>query len=342
MANRTERPGVYSSYTVTSSLRGKGGAAVGLVAAAEGTAETGKVYQIVEYDAAASAFGVESSMAKLCKLLLQNGAASIYCVPLEESAPAADYQVGFAALGRESVQLLVCDGQSKEIYEAMLKSIQQADEQYKYRIGVVDSGESVSELLGLAKFLNHERMVLVGPGTELPGAAAAAVCGVLAGQEDPAIPLNGAEIYGLDVLRYGLTDGEVEHLLAGGVTPLEQLGAAIQIVRGVTTRTETNGVADSTWHSVSTVRIVDYVLPWIRDALRVQFRRSKNTKQTRGAIRTQVTVMLEEMMQKEIINAYENVNAVADPENPGSCLVQFDFAVTHGLDQICLRANITV
>lgn len=342
MANRTERPGVYSSYTVTSSLRGKSGAAVGLVAAAEGAAEKGKVYPIAEYDAAAAAFGAGSSMAKLCRVLLQNGAASICCVPLEKGAPTADYRAAFAVLGREAVELLVCDGQDKEIYEAMLQSIQQTDEQYKYRVGVVDNGESVGELAGLAKFLNHERMILVGPGTELPGAAAAAVCGVLAGQTDPAIPQNGAEVQGLDALRYALTDGEVEHLLANGVTPLEQLGAAIQIVRGVTTRTETNGVEDSTWHSVSTVRIVDYVLPWIRDALRVRFGRSKNTKQTRGAIRTQVTVMLEEMVQKEIIDAYENVNAAADPEDPGCCLVQFDFAVTHGLDQIYLQANITV
>jgi hypothetical protein len=87
---------------------------------------------------------------------------------------------------------------------------------------------------------------------------------------------------------------------------------------------------------------VDDVIPGIRQALRTQFARSKNTLQTRGAIRTQVIVQLEDKLAKEIIDSYDNVTVEADADDPTVCRVQFDFAVAHGLNQIYLTAHITV
>ena len=84
------------------------------------------------------------------------------------------------------------------------------------------------------------------------------------------------------------------------------------------------------------------MIPGIRSALRARFARSKNTAQTRGAIRTQVIILLEEKLAKEIISGYDNVQVDVDASDPTLCLVQFDFAVTHGLNQIHLTAHITV
>lgn len=72
------------------------------------------------------------------------------------------------------------------------------------RIGVIGgSGDTAAQLVTRAAAVNSERMVLVGPdmkdenGTELPGVfAAAAVAGAIACGSDPAMPLNGAELYG--------------------------------------------------------------------------------------------------------------------------------------------------
>lgn len=343
MTGINERPGVYSSYTLSGRLLGDGlGTSVGLVAAATGD-ELPKLAVITSAEEALEKFGVDSSMNKLCRILLQNGAPEIWCVPVAAEAVAADYATAFALLEQqEAVGLMVCDSRLEAVHTALRESIETARESSKYRIGVVEASGDAAALITAASSLNSERMVLVGPCTEVPGAAAAAVCGCLAGETDPALPLNGAKLYGLDPLSWAMTDGAVNSLVRGGVTPLESSGGAICVVRGVTTRTTTGGTPDSTWRELTTVRIVDDVIPAIRAALRVKFSRSKNTAQTRGAIRTQVIIQLEEKLAREIIDSYDNVRVEADREDPTLCQVQFDFAVAHGLNQIYLTAHITV
>ena len=49
------------------------------------------------------------------------------------------------------------------------------------------------------------------------------------------------------------------------------------------------------------------VIPTIRSALRTRFARSKNTAQSRGAIRSQVVLELEEMKSREIVDSYGEV-----------------------------------
>ena len=93
---------------------------------------------------------------------------------------------------------------------------------------------------------------------------------------------------------------------------------------------------------LTTIRIVDDVIPTVRDALRARFRRAKNTEQSRGAIRSQVVLELENKLAREIITGYGEVSVEADADNPTVCLVDFSFTVAHGLNQIWLSAHITV
>ena len=130
--------------------------------------------------------------------------------------------------------------------------------------------------------------------------------------------------------------------MRGGVTPLENVSGVVSVVRGVTTRTKTGEAEDATWLELTTIRIVDDVIPTIRNSLRAKFRRTKNTEQTRGAIRSQVVLELENKLAREIITGYDQVTVEADTENPTVCLVDFTFTVAHGLNQIWLTAHITV
>ena len=192
-------------------------------------------------------------------------------------------------------------------------------------------------------------MVLVAPGS-VDGedaaqdglSAAAAVAGAIAAQSDPAIPLGGAELLGLKGLSAQYSDNDIDLLVRGGVTPLESTAGTVSPVRGITTRTTTGGAADTTWRELTTIRIVDDVIPTVRDALRARFRRAKNTEQSRGAIRSQVVLELENKRSREIITDYGEVLARADEENPNVCVVEFSFTVAHGLNQIWLSAHITV
>ena len=108
------------------------------------------------------------------------------------------------------------------------------------------------------------------------------------------------------------------------------------------TRGITRGAADKTWRELTTVRIVDDVIPALRASLRARFVRSKNTAQVRAAIRSQVMVELENKRAQEIIDSFGEVSVKASEDDPTVCLVEFSFAVAHGLNRIYLSAHITV
>lgn len=337
---KTERPGVYTSYEVSGSLYGgTQGAAVGLVA--QGGSEEGGVAEICSMTQAREKFS-GGNMTALCEILLKNGAYKIYAMQPGDG----DYTAAFSELMKYGdIRFMVCDSRDAEIHKAMKETIIAGDEQGKYRIGIVESGEESREALcQAASEMGSERMVLVShheaEGT--PGAVAAAVCGAAAAGEDPALPLNGAQLLGLGDIGDNFSDEDVSLLISGGVTPIETLYGSRSIIRGVTTRTKTAGTADPTWREVNTIMIIDHMMPAMRDSLRRRFARVKNTAQTRGAIRTQVLVELEDYKNREIIDSYGDINVSQSGEDPTICIVDFSFTVAHGLNKIELSAHITV
>ena len=346
-----ERPGVYSSYGASSLIRGSGGRkTVGLVAVnTKATANT--VYTITSYEDAVTTFGSAGGqdMAELIRVILLNGAGAVAAVPV---AGADGYEDGFAALAaQENISVVVCDSTTQTDQQDLRDSVAAASAARRERIAVVagGAGETVTALIDRAEALNSERVILVAPGgvseegSGLSGlTAAAAVAGAIAAQGDPALPLSGAELQGLYGLSQQYNDNDIDLLVRGGVTPLESVAGIISVVRGITTRTTTGESPDATWRELSTILIVDDVIPSIREALRAKFRRAKNTEQSRGAIRSQVVLELENKLSREIITGYENVTVSADTENPTVCLVEFSFTVAHGLNQIWLTASITI
>ena len=53
-------------------------------------------------------------------------------------------------------------------------------------------------------------------------------------------------------------------------------------------------------------------------------------------------VELENKLAAEIIDSYGEVTVSASADDPTVCLVEFSFAVAHGLNQIYLTVHITV
>jgi len=341
-----ERSGVYSVYEASSVVSGKeAGAVVGLAACC--TAQTsGETLTLYRREQALEELGQESFVVRLVELVLRNGASCVVLAPVGEDL---DYAAAFASLGRaEAISILVCDSTDAKVHMEMKKAVEEASESRHERIGVLAGGpgEGASALLERAAALNSERLVLLAPeAVEEPlggPALAAALAGVIAGESDPALPLSGAELLDLSDVTEVYSEETIDALVRGGVTVVERSNGVLSVVRGVTTRTKTGGVPDLTWRELETIRIVDDVVPTVRNSLRVRFARSKNTEQVRSAIRSQVILELEQKRQREIITGFGEVRVTALPEKPTVCLVEFPFTVTHGLNQIWLSAQITV
>lgn len=344
-----QRPGVYSAYDASALVYGSGrGGLVGL-AAVNTAAPAGSVETVTSYEKAASLFGAGGEMAELAGLCLRNGAGGVVCTPV---ADADGYEAAFALLNtREDIAVMICDSTSLTVQQKLRDSVLEASASRRERIAVVGTtkGEKVDTMVTRAAGLNSERVVLVAPGAVDGGGAAlsgtrvaACVAGVLVSETDPAIPLGGAELSGLGGVSQTYSDNELDLLILGGVTPVEALGGRVSVVRGVTTRTMTDGTADPTWRDLCAIRVIDTVIPALRASLRSKFRRAKNTPRGRGAIRAQVVLELEHFLAREIITAYDGVSVTADETDPTRALVEFNFTVAHGLNQIWLSAHITV
>ncbi len=359
MSTYHERPGVYSSFDASSVVYGGGsGQTVGAV----GWAPAGTALAATQFTSAAAAealYGASTTgigLAELVRAALKNGAASVIAVPAGVgggSQVVVDYQAALEVLAKEeAVSIVICDSGLSTVHEALLNHVTDCSGARMERIAVVapDAGETVSQLVARAKELNSERMLLVAPcctgsggeAMECGALAAAAAAGAIAAETDPAVPLGGAQLSGLAGLETAYSDGDIDLLVQGGVTPLESVGGVVSVVRGITTRTSTGGAADATWRESTTIRIVDDVIPAVRNALRARFLRAKNTVQTRSAIASQVVITLEDRLSRQIIDSYDSVSVTADSEDPTLCLVDFNFTVAHGLNQIHIAAHITV
>ena len=346
MSTTHERPGVYSVYEASGTVSAGARNGVAAIAAVSEGGEKGSLYSLGSLAEAEAAFGSGDPLAELVGLLMRNGAARALAVPVEKKE---DYAGAFALLaGQEDVKVMVCDSTETEVQQALRESVKEASQVQRERIAVVCGGaeETVTALVQRAKELNSERVVLVAPADHEgnPAAVAAAVAGAICGETDPAVPLGGAVLLGLAGLNARFNESDIDTLIRGGVTPVETVGGQCSVVRGVTTRTktETGDAVDDTWRELSTILVVDDVVPTVRNALRSRFARAKNTAQVRGAIRSQVIVELERKLAAEIITGYGEVTAQQAEGNPTVCQVEFSFTVAHGLNQIWLKAQITV
>ncbi len=339
-----ERPGVYSAYDASTVVSGRSGSkTVGIAAKSQG-GSAGTLYRLGRYEEAVSAFGGADGLTRLARLAFLNGAAAVYAVPVRKDD---EYAGAFDILAaEENVAVTVCDSATLTVQQALRDSVEAASAARRERIAVVQgaAGETAAQLAERAVGINDQRVVLVAPGEKngVAGTVAAAVAGAITAESDPAVPLGGAQLQGLGELERSFEENELDILIRGGVTPVEQSAGETTVVRGVTTRTKTGENTDNTWRELTTILIVDEVIPGIRDALRNKFRRAKNTEQSRGAIRSQVLLELEDRLDREIITGYEDVTVTASADNPTVCVVEFSFTVAHGLNQIWLTAHITV
>lgn len=346
---------VYAPRTLGAAGCEKAAETIGAAAVAtKGTAN--KVELITSYEEGKSVFGEDASgvygMSTLLKFLFANGAGAVKAVAVgKDESEEKDYASAFAALSdEEDVGVMVCDSAAQSVHLLLKTAAEDASAARRERIAVIGgSEETVAQMVNRAKAVNSERVVLVGPdiasddgGTMSAVFAAAAVAAVIAGNTDPSVPINGAELTLFGAAGKRLSDNEIDQLVRGGVTPIETVGGVSSPVRGITTRTSSGGAADTTWRELTTILIVDEVIPTIRSALRTRFARSKNTAQSRGAIRSQVVLELEEMKSREIVDSYGEVLVSALKSDPTVCLVEFSFTVAHGLNRIYLTAHITV
>lgn len=342
-----QRPGVYSDYNTSKILySSKIGKSVAIVAKSE--ADTDKIYNIQNLSDAQTIFGSSSTMYLLCKAVIENGVNNILAVSAGSSE--SNYEKAFEIIEEtDGISVVVCDSLDSPIQQLLMQSVLNSSKNKKERLGILASSENNDSLSTWAKQFNNERILLVAQnplnseGKTLSGCIlAASLATVISKYTDPSQSFNGAEIKGFSKLNKTLTEDEVDEYITNGIIPFEVVAGRLEIIRAVTSKTTTDGVADKIFKEVNTILIIDEVIKSIRDALKNNISAAKNNVTTRNAINSQVTVKLQEFLDSGIIDSYSVPNVYQSSEDQSVCIVELEFTVVQGINQIHITANINV
>ncbi len=347
----TLRPGVFSQYTV-SSLYGAGRSsqyAALLAPCSPCGFESPQWVQSYAQGAALLTADTTGAALPALQLLFGGGVSRVCLVPLPSGATAGDYEAALAQIEElPNLYAVVCAADEQASLEAVKASVQAASQNQRERIAFCGMADPLAAQ-NAAQALDSERMVLVCPGGAAanhasghPLLTAAALAAAVLTLQDPAASLSGLALTGLGTLDAQLTGPQIEALLAAGVTPLEQVGDAIQCVRALTTRTTTGGAADRSFAPVNTTLIIDHVMAAVRAALLLLLRGAKSTAQSYNAVASQVIVLLTEKQEQGIITGFEGPAVFSHPDDPSICVVELSFGVAYAVNQIHIKTHVLV
>ena len=221
----------------------------------------------------------------------------------------------------------------------------------KERTGIMGlSGTpSVDTVIGFAQGLASKRMVLAFPpsatrfvGSNLTESTldgsfiAAAIAGVRTSAAfDVADPLTRKELAGFENIPDTLLRAQKNQLSAGGVMVIDTIGATPR-VRFQTT-TDPSTIINREY---SVVEIIDFVAVSSRDLLEPIFIGQKILLDTPSQVRSTIVAILQDLVDKEIITAFQDVQAEINGSDPTQIDVSFRISPVFPLNFILITFSI--
>lgn len=342
-----ERPGIYSDYNTSGIFYTKNiGKSIAIVA--QLNVEVSTVYTVTKLSDAQVLFGIEGIIISLCKAAFDNGAYSI--VIISAGSQEEGYELAFRKLKEiDNISVVICDSTDSAVQQLLAESVIDASQNKKERIGILAAPEGKTNLNLWASGFNSERIILTAQNPVdkdddiLSGCIlTAAMAAVISQNIDPSQSFNGVSLEGITKLSQNLTEDNVDDYITKGITPFEIIAGKAEIIRAVTSRKTTNENADKTFKEVNTILIIDKVIKSIRTMLESNIMHSMNNVTTRGAISSQVTIKLQEFLDTGIIDSYAVPNVYQADYDDSVCIVELDFTVTQGVNQIHITVNINI
>lgn len=237
--------------------------------------------------------------------------------PMADGEMDPDIQPALDAVFAAGHDILICPFSTDDTLAALSEHLTSTGSAMEQRgaIGCAGWTGSLGTGVTLASNVNDGRISIpwYRGSVKLPALLAAAYGAVMAGEEDPARPLNTLELVGMDVVDMTQQESrdEQESALHSGLTPIEVgPGNAVQIVRAVSTYTQAaTGVEDVSLLDITSIRTLDYTRKACRERVSLRFPREKLSTRTPPKVKSELYDVLLKLEAAEIL---ENVAANKD------------------------------
>ncbi|VEH65443.1 Mu-like prophage tail sheath protein gpL [Rodentibacter pneumotropicus] len=172
---------------------------------------------------------------------------------------------------------------------------------------------------------------------------------IIAGEEDPAKPLNTLEIKGLTPVNATETPlkTEVNQALFNGLTPIMVVNNRVQIVRAITTYTKSPAnVDDPAWLDLTTIRTLDFTRKAIEQRIALRFPRDKLSDKTPPKVRSEILDVLYRLEDQEILEGVDKhkdkLLVVRNGKDPNRIDTAIPADVVNGLHVVANRIDLIV
>lgn len=345
---------------------------VGLEGRAEsdGTGNVAQLYEISRPSEAITIFGAASSLAALCKLLLDRGAVLVYAVASAKGAlpTLVQRQAAWATMeAKREIRIRLTDSVVQADHVALGVSCDNANLLNNKQFAIVGMAAATTKanLITAATAIASKRVCLVGPavydenGVLLVGNFLAAAIGAMVAQNgDPSDDLDTATIPKLtgmekdalgnnlfrSIVVAGVVVNDFEDLLQGGVSPvMPGLNGGIAI-----SHLRMTWKADTTFDALMTRIIMDQLFVLIREsAMSFMTLRKGNTPVTRQQLQSRIDALLKAngdivmpIIQGDGTPGY---NVVVDKDTSGrQMIIGYGGEVVRGTQTILVNGNLII
>jgi hypothetical protein len=336
------RPGVYTEYTVTPVFSQSAGKSIGIVAVSDSVPEG--IQTVTSLSQASRVFGAVSEtnlMMQLIQCVYSITTPIIYAVAISEDTE-ENYRQGLDLLRTSGAYLILCGKKSLECYEYVKTMLSDGLEKIAV-LGILPDMEAKT----LANQLNCERICLTCPQvTETSGQtdlAPAILAAFISQSSNASSNLNGSSVSGNYMISEQFDNETVEQMLTSGVCVFEQDSGVPELIRGMTTRTlDDEGNEDYTYRNLSVIRVLDTVIPSLRDALKGILDSSRGDQTGLNSILSLTVCKLDNFLDEGLIASYEMPVVSLDETDKSVCIVEVAFVISQGISSIYLTAHISV
>lgn len=363
----TERIGVFSESQASKEVMGFPGSCfpMGIVAQVDPDVCIDlepKAYAIQTYPDAVVAFGKDSEMAKLVRIVTLVGVNKIVCVPVIatlEGAPTKDeYLESLNVLKTEEApEIIICDSMTADVHLHVRNHCDVASLNRKERRAHLGAmAASISAWIALATPLNSGRVTLwASVPLTVEGVAQnssvyfAAACAAYDARElDAAMPLHNiqvsSELFGGLYNRF--EDSDYEALYGAGVAAARTINGKVYIDRWVTTYTKDDGVSpavpDDKYQEGTVAKIKDFVDRGLRNRLSTLHPRDKASDSTIAEIKADTISQLETYVTNEIIMDPQIISIERQADKRSRVHVNYVYKVVLPLNTIFLHGTALV
>lgn len=291
------------------------------------------------------------------EILFQHGASAVCLVQIDpaDGPLVQQHRKGIDKLDAVSgINFIVPLNPDPSLYSYLSSHVNNSSSitERKERMGVVGLGGSptTAQITGYATGLNSKRMVLVYPpsatrfvGTNttvstLDGSfLACALAGLATNQAfDVATPLTRKEIIGFESIPDTLTRAEKNLIASNGVLLIETVGGIARVRQQLTTDPSTRANSE-----ITIVEIVDFTASSMRQLLEAIFIGQKILLDTPAQVRSIITAVLQNLVQAEIITAFQTVQASVNISDPTQIDVSFQISPVYPLNFILITFSLS-